>query len=261
MNDAPAVPASLKWWTLGVVGIGTFMSALDTSVINIALPSIGRQTGASISTLEWVALAYLITVSSTLLAFGRLGDLQGKRRIYMLGLAVFGMGSLFCGLSGGIGLLIGSRVIQGLGGAMLFALSPALLVAVFPPQERGRALGMQATMTYLGMSIGPGLGGFLTQHFGWPSIFFVNVPIAILMLAVSFRVLRVDARQQAQPFDLRGSVTMMVALAFLLFVLSKGLDLGWTSPGILAAGTVALLAFTFFLRTETSIPHPALDQS
>ena len=252
-------PAAMKWWTLAVVGSGTFMSALDTSVINIALPSIGRQTGASISTLEWVALAYLITVSATLLAFGRLGDLQGRRRIYMLGQALFGLGSLFCALSGGIGLLIASRVVQGLGASMLFALSPAILVAVFPPEARGRALGMQATMTYLGMSIGPGLGGFLTQHFGWPAIFFVNVPIAFIMLAVSYRVLRTDARRQAQPFDLRGSLAMMVALALLLFVLSKGLDLGWTSLPVLAAATVALLAFLLFLRTETRVAHPALD--
>jgi len=266
-----APPAAMKWWTLAVVGSGTFMSALDTSVINIALPSIGRQTGASISTLEWVALAYLITVSATLLAFGRLGDLQGRRRIYMLGQALFGLGSMFCALSGGIGLLIASRVVQGLGASMLFALSPAILVAVFPPEARGRALGMQATMTYLGMSIGPGLGGFLTQHFGWPAIFFVNVPIAFIMLAVSYRVLRTDARRQAQPFDLRGSLAMMVALALLLFVLSKGLDLGWTGLSGLLSDRIGprlptvlgmLLMAAGFLLVRTLTPatplHPTL---
>ncbi len=248
-----------KWGTLAVVGSSTFMSALDTSIVNIALPVIGRETGAAISTLEWVALAYLITVSATLLPFGRLGDLYGKRTIYMIGQACFGMGSLFCGLAGGIAWLVAARVLQALGAAMLFALSPAVLVAVFPARERGKALGLQATMTYLGMSIGPGLGGFLTQHFGWPSIFFINVPISLGMLLVSFRVLRRDNRSASTPFDLRGAGAMAAALAALLFALSKGPELGWSSPAVSAALAVTLLAWLVFFWTEARIPHPTLD--
>jgi EmrB/QacA subfamily drug resistance transporter len=248
-----------KWATLAVVGAGTFMSALDGSIVNIALPVIGRETRAPVSTLEWVALGYLITLSIGLLPCGRLGDLYGKRRIYLAGQACFGLGSLLCGLSGGIGLLVASRVVQALGGAMLLALSPAVLVEAFPVAERGRALGLQATMTYLGMSIGPALGGFLTQHFGWPSIFFINVPISLATVAASLRVIRRDGRSSSVPFDLRGTVAMALGLGGLLFALSKGPELGWASPGILASLAVAFLGWAGFLWIEAHVPAPSLD--
>ena len=193
-----------KWWTLAVVGLGTFMAALDGSAVNVALPVIHQMTRASISAVEWVVLAYLITVSSTLLAFGRLSDIYGKRRIYMVGQGVFVIGSLCCGLAGQIGLLIVARILQATGGAMMIALSPSILISAFPGAERGRALGMQATVTYLGLSIGPGLGGWLTQHWGWASIFFVNVPVGLCALLAAHHVLRPDRRSGEAPFDPAG---------------------------------------------------------
>jgi EmrB/QacA subfamily drug resistance transporter len=142
---------------------------------------------------------------------------------------------------------------------MLLALSPAVLIGAFPAHERGRALGLQATMTYLGMSVGPGLGGFLTQHFGWPSVFFINVPIALVLFLVSARVLRRDGRGTAKPFDRLGTAAMAVALGTLLLALSKGPERGWTSPAILAALGVSCLGWLLFLATEVRIPHPILD--
>jgi MFS family permease len=194
-----------KWWTLAVVGSGTFMSALDTSVVNVALPVIGCETGASVASVEWVVLAYLIVVSSALLAFGRLADIHGQRRIYMAGQLVFVLGSLACGLARGIGFLVAARALQAVGAAMLFALSPAILVAAFPAGERGRALGLQATMTYLGMAVGPGLGGLLAQRFGWPAIFFINVPFGLAAWALAWRTLHPDDVRTGQPFDPAGA--------------------------------------------------------
>ena len=248
-----------KWGTLAVVGLGTFMAALDGSVVNVALPVIRQVTQASVSSVEWVILAYLIAVSSSLLVFGRLADIYGKRFIYMTGQLVFVLGSLGCGLAGHIGGLIAARVLQGTGAAMMIALSPSILVSAFPGNERGRALGMQATLTYLGLSIGPALGGFLTQHFGWPSIFFVNVPIGLCALAAAHRVLHVDRQGADQPFDPAGASAMAVSLAALLFVLSKGGDLGWGHPLIAGLAALAAVAGGLFVAVERRTAHPALD--
>ena len=248
-----------KWWTLAVVGLGTFMAALDGSVVNVALPVIRHVTHASVSSVEWVILAYLIAVSSSLLVFGRLADIYGKRFIYMTGQLVFVLGSLGCGLAGHIGGLIAARVLQGTGAAMMMALSPSILVSAFPGNERGRALGMQATLTYLGLSIGPALGGFLTQHLGWPAIFFVNVPIGLCALAAAHKVLHDDRQGAGQPFDPAGAAAMAVSLAALLFVLSKGSDLGWSHPLIAGLAALAVIAGGLFVAIERRVAHPALD--
>ena len=250
---------SHKWWTLAVVGSGTFMSALDTSVVNVALPVIGKATHSPVSTIEWVILAYLITVSSSLLAFGRLADIHGKRRIYMAGLLVFVSGSLCCGLSGTVGLLILARVVQAVGAAMIFALSPSILITAFPGRERGRALGMQATMTYLGVAVGPGLGGMLTQHFGWPTIFYMNIPIGLFTALAAWKVLRPDRQGTGQPFDPAGAAAIVVTLASLLLVLSKGGDLGWGHPLIQGVAGLSVCAATAFAVIERRSAHPALD--
>lgn len=248
-----------KWWTLVVVGSGTFMSALDTSIVNVALPTISKATHSPVSTVEWIVLIYLIAVSSSLLVFGRLADIYGKRRIYMLGQIIFALGSLFCGLSGAIAPLVVSRAVQAMGAAMLFALSPAILISAFPNSERGRALGMQATMTYLGLSTGPALGGFLTQHFGWPSIFFVNVPIGITMVCISAKVLEQDNTGSGQAFDPAGAGSMAVALASLLFALSKGPEAGWRSPLIIITFCISAVSTLIFMIIENRVQHPALD--
>lgn len=235
------------------------MSALDGSVVNIALPAIGKATGSPVSTIEWVVLIYLITVSASLLVFGRLADIYGNRSIYITGLFVFTLGSALCGLSGHIGLLIASRAVQATGAAMLMALSPGILVSTFRAQERGRVLGIQATMTYMGLAVGPALGGFLTQHFGWPSIFFINLPIGVLMIAAALWTLEADHSETTQTFDPAGAAAMAVTLASLLFALSKGPEIGWGSPLILAMFCLAAVAGAAFFLIEKRVAHPALD--
>lgn len=233
------------------------MSALDGSIVNTALPVIGRQTGAPLSSLEWVILVYLLTVISTLLVFGRLADIYGRRRFYIAGMVVFVTGSLLCGLSRSVHALIAARALQGLGGAMLFALAPAVLTTVFAVHERGRALGMQATMTYLGLSAGPALGGFLTQRFGWPSIFFINVPLGLIVVPLSIRTLRHDEAGARQPFDVAGAVLLAMALASLMFVLSRGHQARSQYTYLLAA--LGIAAFAAFVMVELRSSHPMLD--
>lgn len=235
------------------------MAALDGSIVNIALPVIARTTGASVSTVEWVVLAYLITVSAALFVFGHLADLYGKRRIYLLGLSVFVLGSLCCGLAGRIGLLVGARVMQAAGAAMLFALSPAILVGAFPPAERGRALGLQATMTYLGLVAGPGLGGLLIDWLGWPAIFFVNVPVGLATMWAAGRVLGGDRPAAGQLFDPAGAGSLALALAALLLALSKGGEWGWGHPAIVGLAVVAACSSVAFVAIERRQAHPAID--
>ena len=248
-----------KWWTLAVVGSGSFMAALDGSVVNVALPIIGRETQAAVSSLEWIILVYYIVISASLLVFGRLADIHGKRAIYMAGQLGFVLGSLCCGLSGSIGILIASRAIQAVGAAMIFALSPSILISAFPANERGRALGLQATLTYLGLAVGPGLGGFLTQHFGWPSIFYINLPIGLGMWFMAWKTLHPDGKGAEQPFDPVGALSMAVALVALLLVLSKGGELGWGHPLIAGLAALALGAGGALIWTERRCAHPALD--
>jgi EmrB/QacA subfamily drug resistance transporter len=253
--------AGRKWRTLAVVGAGTFMSALDGSVVNTALPIIGRETRAALPTLEWIVLIYLLTATSTLLIFGRLADIYGRKRFYVTGLALFAVGSLASGLAPSIRALIAFRAVQALGAAMLFALGPAVLTAAFPKAERGRALGMQATLTYLGLSAGPALGGLLTQYLGWRSIFYINVPIGLLVFSIALSAIQADTDRRRQPFDFGGAALLAAFLTSLLFALSEGAAMGWRNPVILASVLAAPASLAAFVAAERRNAHPALDLS
>src|SRR5438477_1338943 len=176
-----------RWWVLLAVGTDSFMAALDGSVANIILPLLARAFSADVARVEWVVTVYLLLVSGLLLSVGRLGDLRGPKPVYVSGFAVFGLASALCGLAPSVEALIGFRALQAVGGAMLFALSPGILTRQFPAEQRGQALGLQATMTYLGLTAGPSLGGWLATELGWRAVFYVNVPISLVALAISLR--------------------------------------------------------------------------
>src|SRR5439155_8811636 len=166
-----------KWWVLGTVGIGTFMSALNGSVVNAILPVMRRALRADVATIQWVVTIYLLVVSGLLLLFGRLGDLRGHKTWFVWGLAGFAAASALCCLAPDATFVIAFRALQAIAAAMLFANSPAILTKSFPPEQRGQALGLQATMTYLGLTIGPSLGGLLASRWGWRAVFAIKVPI------------------------------------------------------------------------------------
>ncbi len=242
------------------VGTGTFMAALDASVVNLIMPLIKEDFGVSLSMLEWIATSYLLVVSSLLLTFGRLGDLYGQKRIYLTGFVIFIVGSALCGFSAGIAALIAMRVIQALGAAMLFSAGPAIVTNAVSPANRGRGLSFVAMSVALGLSSGPVLGGLLATHAGWPSIFFINVPVGLAGALLTARfVPGFEGEREKARFDVAGSVLVFFALLLLMLPLSISGDYS-LSPVLftllLAAGALLIVVFILFERRH---PSPMLD--
>lgn len=238
------------------------MSALDGSVVNAVLPLIRTAFGSTVAEIEWVVTVYLLVVSGLLLSFGRLGDIRGQKTVYMVGFAVFTLGSGLCALAPSAPALIGARGLQALGAAMLFANSPAILTKTFPAGERGRALGLQATMTYLGLTVGPSLGGWLAGRFGWQAVFTINLPIGALALYLSARTVPPDAApDRTERFDPAGAVTFLAGLVSLLLALNLGHALGWASPVVLSLLAAGVLLLAGFVALERRASAPMLDLS
>ena len=251
-----------RWLVLTTVGIGTFMSALDGSVVNTLLPVLGQSLQTSVAGIEWVATIYLLVISGLLLSVGRAGDLFGHKRLFLAGFALFVVGSALCGLATSARALIALRVVQALGAAMLMATSPAILTQSFPSSQRGRALGALGTFTYLGLTVGPSLGGWLAQVFGWRSVFYINVPVGLAAIALALRSIADDHVEDAEErFDLPGASLFTAGLVALMIALNQGHDWGWTTPRTLGLllGAVALLVV--FVRVERRRPAPMLDLS
>ncbi|MFN2195560.1 MAG: MFS transporter, partial [Anaerolineales bacterium] len=244
------------------VGVGTFMSALDGSVVNTILPVIQNYFQSDVATVEWVVTVYLLVVSGLLLSFGRLGDLRGNKTVYLWGFVVFVLGSVLSGLSPAPVYLIMARALQALGAAMLFANSPAILTKNFPAEQRGQALGLQGTMTYLGLTTGPFLGGWLADMFSWHAVFFINLPVGLLAIWLSWRIIPQDLpAERAERFDLVGALTFMAGLIALLLGLNQGHSWGWTSPLTLGLILGSIVILAIFVWIESRSPAPMLDLS
>lgn len=251
-----------KWFVLLAVGVGTFMSAVDASVVNTVLPVINRSLASSVAAIEWVVVVYLLVVSGLLLSFGRLGDLRGHKPMYLAGFAVFVLGSALCGLAPTAAVLIAFRALQALGAAMLLSNSPAILTLNFPAAQRGQALGLQASMTYMGMTVGPALGGWLTGRFSWRAAFYINVPVGLLALGLGLCFIPHDRRANDEGrFDLAGASTWMVGLVVLLLALNRGHAWGWTSGALAASLATAAVLLGAFVAIERRVPSPMLDLS
>src|SRR4051812_35954210 len=195
-----------KWWVLVTIGVGTFMSALDGSVVNTILPILSRELHAGVAAIEWVTTVYLLIVSGLLLSVGRAADLYGHKQLYLAGFIVFVLGSALCGTAGSASMLVAMRAVQALGGAMLFATAPAILTRSFPPSQRGRAFGALGTFTYLGLTAGPSLGGWLAGTFGWRAVFYINIPVGLLAIALATRIVpRDEVAPHEEHFDFVGA--------------------------------------------------------
>ncbi len=235
------------------------MATIDGSIINIALKTLQDSFGVEFHTVEWVTLSYLLTITSLLPSMGRLGDMIGKRRVALLGFAIFTIGSALCGLAWNIELLIVARVIQGVGAAMLQAVSPALLVTAFPPNERGQALGYTGSIVAAGILTGPVLGGLLLRYTSWPSIFFVNLPIGIAAFLLALRVLPHDGKRSEQRFDIPGALLLAGAVLLILFALTEGQSWGFgdlRTIGLLIGGVIGLIGFVLWERRAVA---PMID--
>ncbi|MFM2031435.1 MAG: hypothetical protein RLZZ297_200, partial [Chloroflexota bacterium] len=250
---------SRKWWALAAIGSGTFMSTIDGSIVNIALNTIQKTYGASLGAVEWVVLAYLLGIVCLLPSMGRLGDMIGRRRVYMAGFMLFTAASALCGFAWSLPALVGFRVLQAIGASMVQAMGIALLVQSFPPTERGRALGYNGTIIATGVAAGPVLGGLIIATLGWRSIFYVNIPFGLLALAMSYMVLEDDAKRTQQRFDYVGAALLGGSLVAILYAMTEGQHSGFGTPstlGLIAAGFVGIAAFIWW---ENRIDYPMLN--
>lgn len=238
-----------------VATTSSFLTPFMGSSLNIALPSIGREFSIGAIGVGWISTAYLLASAMFLVPFGKLADLHGRKRIFVWGLVVYGVGSLLSGLAPSAGTLIAWRVVQGVGGAMIFGTGVAILTSVFPPQERGRVLGLNVASVYVGLSIGPFLGGWLTQQWGWRSIFFLNVPLAAIIAALAAWKLQREWRAgTGEGFDGIGAVLYGMGLVSLIYGFSR---LPETLGGVLVLSGV--LGLGLFVLWEGRVRTPILE--
>ena len=245
-----------RWQALALVCVAFFMTVLDVSIVNVALPSIKTSFDVSDQTLQWVLIAYTITFGGFLLLGGRAADLLGRRRVFMAGVALFSVASRACGLAGSIGVLIAARAVQGLGAAIISPATLAIITTTFDEgAERNKALGIWGAMGGSGAAAGVLFGGILVNYLGWEWIFFVNVPVGVAVLALTRPLVRESRIKGLQGFDAGGAVTVTASLALLVYAVSKAPDAGWSSArtiGLLIASGVLLLAFIAIERRHPS---------
>jgi EmrB/QacA subfamily drug resistance transporter len=250
-----------KWWTLVVVCAATFMLLLDVTIVTVALPSIQSGLHASFSDLQWVIDAYALTLASVLLAAGSLADRYGRRLLFILGLIVFTLGSLLCGLAQSPIMLILSRSAQGIGGAMLFATSLALLAQSFHGKERGLAFGIWGAVTEVAAGLGPVLGGVITTGISWRGIFLVNLPVGVAALVVTRWQMDESKTPHASRPDWAGFVTLTAGLISLVYGLIRAGETTWSDTGVEICLALAALLFVTFVALERRVDHPLFDQS
>ena len=250
-----------KWWTLLVVCVATFMLLLDITIVNVALPRIARDLHGSFSDIQWVIDAYTLTLAAVLLTAGTLADLFGRKLLFVVGVSMFAGASLLCGLAPDALFLILARGFQGFGGAMMYATALPLLAEEFQGRERGTALGIWGAAIAASAAVGPLLGGALTDAFGWASIFFINVPVGVVVVLLTLARLRESRDPAGNRVDWAGTVTFTGALFLLVLGLIKGNDDGWTSAFILSlfAGSFALLVL--FVASQVVQERPMFDLS
>src|SRR5581483_1729425 len=253
-------PENKKWWTLAAVSVGLFMIMLDNTVVNVALPRMERSLHLTLSDLEWVVTGYALTFAAFMLTGGKLADLLGRRLVFMLGLVVFTGASLACGLAPNGGFLIGARVVQGLGGALMNPATLSIITATFAPRERGKAIGIWAGISGMALAIGPLVGGLLTEHVNWNWIFFINVPLGVAgLFAIPVFIEESRDTSPEQRLDLPGLVSSAVGLFSLTYAFIEANNYGWSSPRIVAAFIVAAVALVVFVLLERHQRIPMLD--
>ena len=248
-----------KWAVLAIQAIGIFMAMLDSSIVNISLPNIASYFNVPLNgAVEWVIIAYLVTIAGVILSIGRLADMIGRKILWIAGLVIFTLGSAICGAAPSLLILVAARAFQGLGGALILSVSPAILTSAFPPEERGRALGMNAVVIALGISIGPTLGGLITANLTWRWIFYVNVPLGMIGIIATLFVLK-EPRQHARGrFDPVGALLLAVSLIALTLGISFGQEWGWTSPTLIATMVISVAALVLLILVEHHVDDPII---
>lgn len=255
----PAANLSRKWLIVTAVGMGIFLVTIDGSIVNIALPTLVQQLHTDFATVQWVPLAYLLTLSTLLLSMGRLGDMIGKKTVYVAGFILFTLSSLLCGLAANITWLIGFRILQAIGAAMTQSLGMAIITEAFPPAERGKALGIAGTLVSVGIVVGPTVGGLLIEAWTWRWIFFVNLPIGLLGTLLTWRFVPQTATTPGQRFDFPGAGTFLVGLLPLLLGLTLGQQWGFGDRRVWLMLLGGVLGLALFAVVEWRATQPMVD--
>jgi DHA2 family multidrug resistance protein-like MFS transporter len=252
-------PHAKRQQGLLVVCAAMFISAVDMTIVNVALPDISEDLNAGIGELQWVLDAFLVALAGLLLMGSGLADRFGRKRVFLAGMAGFGVASVLCALAPYPVALIGARALMGAAAACVLPPALSLIAVMFPPEERPQALGVWAAVAGVGLVLGPVLGGLLVREVGWEAVFLVNVPVAVLVVPVGLAVLPESTRPGTPPLDLVGVTLSIAALGGIVFALIEGPDAGWTSPGVIASGVLGLLAGIAFVRAELRRRTPLFD--
>lgn len=237
----------------------TFMATLDGSIVNVALPNMSDKLNVSMAAIEWVVTSFLITIAATILIFGRLGDIKGKTKVFRFGVVLFTLGSLLCGFTSSLPVLVAARVIQAVGAAATMATNQGIITQVFPPNERGRALGVLGTFVALGAMAGPPLGGMIVSVVSWKYIFLINVPIGIVVFILTIKVFPKSNSVINEKLDIKGSILFTVFTVLLFGALVQGQSIGYDNPAMISAFIVAFIAFVTFIVVERKMELPLLQ--
>lgn len=250
-----------RWIILFNIVMMTFMSCLDSSIVNVALPVMANKLDVSMASIEWVVTSYLIVISSTILIFGRLGDVKGKTRIFKFGIILFTIGSLMCGISTSLFFLVVARVLQAIGAAGTMSTSQGIITHVFPSNERGRALGISGTSVALGTMVGPPLGGFIVSVLSWKYIFLINVPIGLITFFMGTKILPKPQENIKEKLDIKGAILFITAIVLIFGSLIQGQNVGYNNPTIILGFVVGILAMVVFIVIEKRVEYPLLQLS
>jgi len=250
-----------RWLVFSIVSVGVFLTTSGLTITNVALPYITDSFQSDIRSAQWIVLGYLLTTSSTMINFGRLGDLLGQLRLHTVGFVVFAFFSLLCGLVQSVEWLIALRVFQALGASMIISNGPGIVTSSFPPEQRGRAIGLQATVIGAALSFGPMLGGLLIGLFGWRSVFLFNVPIGILGLLGSYFVKGASPHPKTVSIDVPGSVLFFVSIAALVLATHRTQEMDWASPSVVSLLVLSVVFTLAFVLIERRAVNPMLDLS
>jgi len=249
-----------KWWTLAAMCFALFMLMLDNTVVNVALPSIQRDLHASLASLEWTVNAYTLTLAVLLVTGGRLGDIFGRRRMFLFGVVVFALSSLAIGFAPSDNFLVGFRAVQGIGAAFMMPATLSIITQAFPPEQRGTAIGTWAGVSALALAIGPVVGGFLTEYVSWRAIFFINPPIAVIAVAVTLFAAH-ESRDETvdRTVDYAGIAAVTLGLTALVLALVEANSWGWGSARVISLLVVAAIALPGFVLIERRVKAPIVN--
>lgn len=260
ISSSPIQKHSSHWFVVATVCIGAFMAALDASIINVALPNLEQQFHTQMNQIEWVSLSYLISLASTILIFGRLADMFGRRWLYTIGFIIFSLSSLFCGFAPTLSSLIICRILQGIGAAMLQANSVSIITSATPKDDLGKAIGFQASAQGIGLSLGPVVGGAILSLFSWKWLFFINLPVGIIGTLLGVMFLPKDSViNKTKKFDFVGAFLLIPSIISIIYILNMGIKLGWGSKLMLGSYVIAIIASILFIHFEKKRTEPLVN--